>query len=321
MFDSLWLWVVFNAILAGLLFFDLVVLMRRDHVVGMREAAWLTVFWTVVGIAPVAYIITAGDGNAGVTYLTAYVAERALSLDNLFVFLIIFRYFRVPARYQPRGLLWGIVMALLARAVFIAAGVAVINAASWVLFILGAFLVYTAYKLAFAGDQEVDPSQNIVLRLYRRVAPVSSEYDGHRFFTRLGGKRVATPMLLLVLVLGTTDVVFAVDSIPTVFGITTDAFLVWSSNAMAVLGMRPLFFLLAGMVKIFRFLQYGLAGILGFIGVKMIVEEAFHDFHLVSENADIFVALGVILVMLAGSVALSLVLPEKRSGADAGESI
>ena len=173
MFDSIWIWVVFNAVLIGLLFLDLVVLMRRDHVVGMKEAAWLTAFWTVVGIAPVAYIILAADGGAGVTYLTAYVAERALSLDNLFVFLVIFGYFQVPPQYQPRGLLWGIVMALLARAVFIAAGVALITAFSWVLFILGAFLVYTAYKLAFAGDHEVDPSQNLALRLFRRVAPVS----------------------------------------------------------------------------------------------------------------------------------------------------
>ena len=319
MFDSIWTWVVFNAVLVGLLFLDLVVLMRRDHVVGMKEAAWLTAFWTVVGIAPVAYIILAGDGGAGVTYLTAYVAERALSLDNLFVFLVIFGYFKVPPQYQPRGLLWGIVMALLARAVFIAAGVALITAFSWVLFILGAFLVYTAYKLAFAGDHEVDPSQNLALRLFRRVAPVSSEYDGHNFFTRIGGARAATPMLLLVIVLGTTDIVFAVDSIPTVFGITTDAFLVWSSNAMAVLGMRPLFFLLAGMVKIFRFLQYGLAGILGFIGVKMIVEEAFHDFHLISEDADIFVSLGVIVFVLTSSIALSLLLPERKDPADAAE--
>jgi len=146
-FDSIWTWVVFNAVLVGLLFLDLVILMRKDHVVGMKEAAWLTAFWTVVGVAPCAYVIIAGDGNAGVTYLTAYVAERALSLDNLFVFLIIFGYFQVPAPYQPRGLLWGIVMALIARAIFIAAGVTIISAASWVLFILGAFLIYTANKI------------------------------------------------------------------------------------------------------------------------------------------------------------------------------
>jgi len=312
MLDSIWVWIVFNIILVGLLFLDLVVLMRKDHVVGMKEAAWLTVFWTIVGVAPCIYIFLQGESGDGVTYLTAYVAERALSLDNLFVFLIIFGYFQVPAQYQPRGLLWGIVMALIARAVFIAAGVAIINAFSWVLFILGAFLVYTAYKLAFSGDHEVDPGQNVALRMFRKIMPVSSEYDGHRFFTRIGGVRMATPMLLLVIVLGTTDIVFAVDSIPTVFGITTQAFLVWSSNAMAVLGMRPLFFLLAGMVKIFRYLQYGLAIILGFIGVKMIVEEAFHDFHLISEDGDIFVSLGVILAVLVGSIALSMLLPERK---------
>ena len=196
-------------------------------------------------------------------------AERALSIDNLFVFLIIFGYFSVPAQYQARALLWGIVGALIARAVFIAAGVAVIAAFSWVLYILGAFLLYTAYKLAFTGDQEVDPGKNLALRIAKKVTTVSSEYDGHNFFTRINGVRAVTPMLLVVLVLGTTDVVFAVDSIPTVFGITTNSFIVWSSNAMAVLGMRPLFFLIAGLVKLFVYLQYGLAAILGFVGAKM----------------------------------------------------
>ncbi len=300
----------FNAALVVLLVLDLVVLTRKDHVIGMREAAWLTVLWTLVAAAAGVFVFLASDTTTGIDYVTAYVAERALSIDNLFVFLIIFGYFSVPAKYQARALLWGIVGALIARAVFIAVGVAVISEFRWVLYLLGAFLLYTAYKLAFTGDQEVDPGKNLALRIAKKVTNVSSEYDGHKFFTRINGVRAATPMLLVVLVLGTTDVVFAVDSIPTVFGITTNSFVVWSSNAMAVLGMRPLFFLIAGLVKLFAYLQYGLAAILGFVGAKMITEEALHAFHVnivVSKQELTFISLGVILGILALSVLASVV--------------
>jgi len=277
----------------------------------MKEAAWLTLFWTLVAGAVGVWVWTA-DSQQGIEYITGYVAERALSIDNLFVFIVIFGYFKLPKQFQAKGLLFGIVGALLARAVFIAIGVAVITSFSWFLFLLGAFLIYTAYKLAFAGEQEVDPSKNITVRLFRRFMPVSTEYDDTKFFTKLNGVRAVTPFLLVVLVLGTTDVVFAIDSIPTVFGITDDPFVVWSSNAMAVLGMRPLFFLLVGMVKLFRYLQYGLALILGFVGAKMIVEEAFHDFHVIDELGDIYLSLGIIVGILAGSVLASIVLPNNE---------
>jgi tellurite resistance protein TerC len=303
-------WLIFNVVLVLLLVFDLLILTRRNHEVGMKEAAWLTVFWTLVAGAVGVWVWTAGNSTQGIEYITGYVAERALSIDNLFVFIVIFGYFNLPKPYQARGLLFGIVGALLARAVFIAIGVAVITAFSWFLFLLGAFLIYTAYKLAFAGEQEVDPSRNITVRLFRKFMPVSTEYDGTKFFTKLNGVRAVTPFLLVVLVLGTTDVVFAIDSIPTVFGITDDPFVVWSSNAMAVLGMRPLFFLLVGMVKLFRYLQYGLALILGFVGLKMIVEEAFHDFHVIGELGDIYLSLVIIIGILTGSVLLSIVRPD-----------
>jgi len=278
----------------------------------MKEAAWLTLFWTLVAGVVGVWVYTAGNSQQGLEYVTGYVAERALSIDNLFVFIVIFGYFNLPKNFQAKGLLWGIIGALLARAVFIGIGVAVITAFSWFLFILGAFLIYTAYKLAFAGEQEVDPSKNITVRLFRRFMPVSNEYDGTKFFTKVNGVRAVTPFLLVVLVLGTTDVVFAIDSIPTVFGITDDPFIVWTSNAMAVLGMRPLFFLLVGMVKLFRFLQYGLALILGFVGLKMIIEEAFHDFHVFSELGDIYLSLGIIIGILSGSVLMSMILPNNE---------
>jgi tellurite resistance protein TerC len=302
-------WLIFNIALVLLLIFDLLILTRRDHEVGMKEAAWLTVFWTLVAGVVGVWVYTAGNSQQGLEYVTGYVAERALSIDNLFVFIVIFGYFKLPKEYQAKGLLFGIVGALIARALFIAIGVAVITAFSWFLFILGAFLIYTAYKLAFAGEQDVDPSKNITVRLFRRFMPVSTEYDGTKFFTKMNGVKAVTPFLLVVLVLGTTDVVFAIDSIPTVFGITDDPFVVWSSNAMAVLGMRPLFFLLVGMVRLFRYLQYGLALILGFVGLKMIVEEALEGFHVISELGDIYLSLVIIIGILVGSVLLSIILP------------
>ena len=319
MLESFNHWLIFNVALVLLLVFDLLILSRKNHEIGMKEAAWLTLFWTLVAAAVGVWVYAAGNSQQGLEYVTGYVAERALSIDNLFVFIVIFGYFNLPKNFQAKGLLWGIIGALLARAVFIGIGVAVITAFSWFLFILGAFLIYTAYKLAFAGEQEVDPSKNITVRLFRRFMPVSDEYDGTKFFTKINGVRAVTPFLLVVLVLGTTDVVFAIDSIPTVFGITDDPFIVWTSNAMAVLGMRPLFFLLVGMVKLFRFLQYGLALILGFVGLKMIVEEAFHDFHVFGELGDIYLSLGIIIGILAGSVLMSMILPnnEEEEGAHA----
>ena len=309
-------WLIFNAVLVALLIFDLLILTRKSRVVGMKEAAWLTAFWTLVAGAVGVWIFVAGSEQQGGEYIAGYVAERALSIDNLFVFIVIFGYFSLPKSYEARGLLFGIVGALLARAVFIAAGVAVISAFAWFLYVLGAFLIYTAYKLAFVGDHEVNPGKNIAVRLFRKLMPVSDEFDGTKFFTRMNGVRAATPFLLVVIVLATTDVVFAIDSIPTVFGITDDPFIVWSSNAMAVLGMRPLFFLLVGMVKLFRYLQFGLAAILGFVGLKMIVETAFEDFHVIGKLEDIYLSLVIILGILIGSVLLSIILPDDDDDID-----
>ena len=309
-------WLIFNAVLVALLIFDLLILTRKSRVVGMKEAAWLTAFWTLVAGAVGVWIFVAGSEQQGGEYFAGYVAERALSIDNLFVFIVIFGYFSLPKSYEARGLLFGIVGALLARAVFIAAGVAVISAFAWFLYILGAFLIYTAYKLAFVGDNEVDRGKNIAVRLFRKLMPVSDEFDGTKFFTRVNGVRAATPFLLVIIVLATTDVVFAIDSIPTVFGITDDPFIVWSSNAMAVLGMRPLFFLLVGMVKLFRYLQFGLAAILGFVGLKMIVETAFEDFHVIGKLEDIYLSLVIIVGILIGSVLLSIILPDDDDDID-----
>lgn len=296
------------------------VLSRNDQVVGMRRAALLTAFWWGVAVVVGIWIFIVGTTDQGVDYTTAFVVEKALSVDNLFVFLVIFTYFSLPGQFQLRALLFGIIGALVARALFITVGLTVIGLFSWVLFILGAFLVYTAYKMAFMGEKEVDPSQNPVVRAFRKIMPVSDNYDGHKFFTRLPtGKKAATPFLMVVLALGTTDIIFAIDSIPTVFGITQDPFIVWSSNAMAVLGLRPLFFLLAGLVKLFRFLQYGLALVLALIGIKMIVEEAAHelDFHLPAIMETPFTSLVVISLIFATAIILSKLYPGTENEAHA----
>ncbi len=290
----------------------------------MRRAAWLTAFWWGVAVVVGVWIFIAGTTDQGINYTTAFVVEKALSVDNLFVFLVIFGYFQLPRQYQLRALLFGIIGALVARAIFISIGLTLIGLFSWVLFILGAFLIYTAYKMAFIGDTEVDPGQNPVVKAFRKIMPVSDDYDGHKFFTRLpNGAKAATPFLLVIIALGTTDIIFAIDSIPTVFGITQDAFIVWSSNAMAVLGLRPLFFLLEGLIRLFRFLQYGLAIVLGLIGVKMIVEEAAHtlDFHLPGIIETPFTSLVVISTIFATAIILSKLFPGEQDESEGGDAV
>ena len=312
MIESFNHWLIFNAVLAVLLIFDLLVLTRGSRTVSMKQAAWLTAFWWGVATVCGIWIFTAGTPDQGINYATAFVVEKALSVDNLFVFLVIFTYFGLPDSARLRALFYGIIGALIARAVFIAIGLSLISTFSWVLFGLGAFLIYTGYKIAFLGDSEVDPGQNPVVRVFRRFMPVTDEFHGHNFFKRLpNGTKAATPFLLVILALATTDIIFAIDSIPTVFGITKDPFVVWSSNAMAVLGLRPLFFLLSGLVRIFRFLQYGLALVLVLIGLKMLLEEAAHtfEFHLPEIMESPFLSLIVISSIFTFAIMLSKVFP------------
>ena len=326
-FDSLAILLAFTVGVFVLLLIDLVVLSGKDHHVGMREATLLTIFWTLVAAAVGVWVFIAGGSELGIEYATAYVAERALSIDNLFVFLVIFNYFALPDLFRSRALLFGIVGALIARAVFIFFAIGIIAVFEPILYLLAALLIYTAYKLITSHNDEVDPSKNIVVRMFRKVMPVSEEYDGHSFLTVKNGIRMATPFALVVIVLASTDVVFAIDSIPTVVGISKNQFIIWSSNAMAVLGMRPLFFLLEGLVNLFRFLSYGLAAILAFIGVKIIVETAVHDqFHnfihdigVPGDSVSITITLGslaIVIAILVISVIASVVLPQSADDHD-----
>ncbi len=322
-FDSFTILAAFSVGVVVLLLLDLLLLSGKDHHVGMKEATLLTILWTLVAAAVGVWVFIAGGTELGIEYATAYVAERALSIDNLFVFLVIFNYFALPDLFRSRALLFGIVGALIARAVFIFFAIGIISIFEPILYLLAAILIYTAYKLITAHDEDVDPSKNILLRVFRKVYPVSDEYDGHDFFTIKNGIRMATPFALVVIVLASTDVVFAIDSIPTVVGISKNQFIIWSSNAMAVLGMRPLFFLLEGLVNLFRFLSYGLAAILGFIGVKIIVETAIHDqFHdlihnlgVPDDSVSITITLGslaIVIAILVISVIASVVLPQSE---------
>ena len=312
MFDSLYIWLIFNIFLAVLLFFDFVILSRKEKVIEFKQAALLTVFWKSIAALVGLWIFLYGNTELGIEYTTAFVSELALSVDNLFVFIIIFNYFSVPDSLKMRALTFGIVGALIARAIFIAVGVAIISKFGWVMVILGIFLIFTAYKLAFKKNKDPDPKNNILVKIFSKFIEISDKYQGYKFFIRSNSKKIiATPFFLTVIVLGSTDIVFAVDSIPTVFGITDNAFIVWSSNAMAVLGLRPLFFLIANLVNLFRLLQFGLASILFFIGSKMIFEHLHHG-HIIGPQSDVFISMGIIIGILFLSIIASIVLPNKK---------
>jgi tellurite resistance protein TerC len=291
----------FHIILIVILALDLGVFQKRAHVVGLREAAIWSIVWIALallfawGIANYWSLWDPQNGAQGpekaVAFITGYLVELSLSVDNLFIFLVIFRYFAVPEHLRHRVLFWGIVGAVLMRAAFILAGAALLHRFHWLIYLFGAFLLFTAYKLATAGKGEFDPSHNPVLRLARRFLPVVETYEAERFFVRVppssaasgvsddpgsrghAGKWHLTPLALVLLVIESMDVVFAADSIPAIFGITRDPFIVYTSNIFAIIGLRSLYFLLAGLLGKLRYLDYGLAGVLAFVGVKMLLEE------------------------------------------------
>lgn len=265
---SWWVWIVFSLAVVAVLLLDLVVFHRRAQQVTLREAASWTVVWLVlaVGFAPIVWVWL--GGVAAKEYLAGYLIERSLSVDNVFVLVVIFAYFAVPPEYRHRALLWGVIGALGLRLVFIGVGAVALEKLSWTVYVLGAFLVLTGLRLA-ARELRVDPEGNPVLRLLRRLLPMTADYHGQRFFVRVGRQFRATPMLAVLVAVATTDVAFAADSVPAVFAVTDEPFLVFAANAFAVLGMLALYFLLAASVHRFRFLRPALAAILVFVGVKM----------------------------------------------------
>ena len=291
-------WAAFVAFIVAMLLVDLFVLHRDAHEVSLREAAFWSVVWVAMGLAFGALVWAWKGPDAGGEYLAGYLIERALSIDNIFVFALIFSYFGVPAAYQHRVLFWGIFGALVFRAVFIGAGAALLDQFHWMIYVFGGFLVITGIKMLRNKHTDVDPARNPVLRLLRRVMPITDGYRGQKLVVREAGRRLATPLLAVLIVIETSDILFAVDSIPAIFAVTTDSFLVFSSNAFAILGLRAMYFLLAGMIDRFVHLNAGLAAVLAFVGVKMLLTGVFH--------IPIWASLAIITALIGGSVITSL---------------
>jgi tellurite resistance protein TerC len=302
----LYFWILFNLFALGMLVLDLRVFHRPGHVVSFREALGWSAMYVALAGAFAAILYFWQGHQAGLEFVTGYVLELSLSVDNLFVFLVIFNFFAVPEQQQHRVLFWGIVGALILRGIFIGAGVGLIDRFHWLLFIFGALLVYSGIRVCVMGEHQIDPAANPVVKLFRRWMPVTKDYHGGRFFVRNrddGGRLNATPLLVVLLVIETTDVLFAVDSIPAILAITLKAFIVYTSNVFAILGLRSMYFAVAGLMKIFRFLHYGLAVILILVGLKMLLS----DYVDIPITATLGVVAGVLLV----SITLSILFPEK----------
>lgn len=307
-FPVLVFWILFNLFVVAMLALDLGVLNRRSHRVGFREAlAWSAVWIALAAAFAVLVLFWHGRAQA-LQFVTGYVIELSLSVDNLFVFLVIFRYFKVPGEYQHKVLFWGILGALVMRGAFIVAGVGLIRRFSWITYAFGALLVYSGLKLLRQGKTEIHPDKNFVLRLFRRAFPVTEEYVGGQLFTRRFSARrsglCATPLLLVLLVVETSDILFAVDSIPAVLAITLNAFIVYTSNVFAILGLRAMYFALAGMMDLFHYLHYGLSVVLIFIGFKMLGS---HYVYIPTGWA-----LAIVLLVLGASIVASLLHPQEN---------
>jgi len=302
----LWFWIGFNVFVIVMLALDLGVFNRRAHTVSFREAlAWSGVW---VGLATLfAVLVYFWHGRSeSLEFATGYLIELSLSIDNLFVFLVIFRYFRVPSELQHRVLFWGILGALITRGIFILAGVSLIQRFHWLTYVFGALLVYSGVKLLRQADQEIDPEKNPLLKMFRRWIPVTDDYVGEKFWVRRPGL-YATPLVVVLLIVETTDVVFAVDSIPAVLAITLNAFIVYTSNVFAILGLRSMYFAVAGMMDLFEYLHYGLSVVLILIGAKMLAS------HYIT--VPTVAALGTVAGVIAISVVASLVFPQKKKSA------
>jgi tellurite resistance protein TerC len=309
---ALWQWAAFLVFIMVALLIDLLIVHRRPHAISFKEAAIESAVWIALGLG-FTFVMWSWHGSlAAGEYLQGYLLEKSLSVDNVFVWAVIFTYFAVPAKYQFRVLFWGIFGALVLRAIFIFAGVALIERFEWILYVFGLFLLYTAWKIARHDEAEVHPENNLALRLVRRVIPSTDEYDGQKLFTRQNGKLLATPLLAVLILIESTDVVFAVDSVPAILAVAREQFIVFSSNALAILGLRALYFLLAGMAGRFRYLNIGLGVILAFVGVKMLGAELFH--------LPSWASLTFIIVVLAVSIIASLMVDRRQGPQEPGEA-
>lgn len=300
-----WLWATFVIGVVVMLAVDLLA-HRKEHVIGFSEAARWSAVWVGLSLVFAGVVWAVLGSNAAVEFTTAWLLEKSLSVDNLFVFALIFGYFAVPKAYQHRVLFYGVIGALVFRGIFIAAGVAVISQFTAILFVFAAILIYSAYKLMRGDDAEYDPGSNVAVRLLKRFVPMRDEYAGTRFFVKEAGKRVATPLLAVLVAIEAADLVFAVDSVPAVLAVSNDPFIVYSSNAFAILGLRALYFLLSGMLDRFHYLPKGLAIILGFIGVKLVLQATHETISTSVPQIPSLASLAVVLSVLVGSILLSV---------------
>jgi len=306
-------WVGFNALIALILVLDLGVFHRRAHAIKIKEALlWCAVLISLALLFNLGVYFWKGP-KVALEFLTGYLIEQSLSVDNLFVFLLIFSYFNVPSAYQHRVLFWGILGAVVMRVIFILAGITLIERFHWIIYIFGGFLVLSGVKLAFQKDKEIHPDKNPVLRIFRRFVPITRDYHNGHFFVNINKKYFATPLFVVLLVVETTDVMFALDSIPAVLAITTDPFIVYTSNVFAILGLRAIYFALAGVMRLFHYLHYGLSFILVFVGVKMLISGFY--------KMPVELALGVIAGVLSLSVIASVLKPREMEESGIGENL
>lgn len=301
-------WVLFTLFIMIMLAIDLGIFNRKAHEVSVKEALVWSAVWVTLALTFNVGVYFWQGQEVAVQFFTGYIVEKSLSVDNIFVFLQVFAYFSVPAIYQHKILFWGILGAIVMRAIFIFAGVALISKFHWIIYIFGAFLIITGVKMALSKNKEIHPEKNPLLKLLKRFVPLSGDYEGGRFFVKRNGMILATPLALVLIVIETTDIIFAVDSIPAILAITTDPFIVYSSNLFAIMGLRAMFFALAGVIKRFHYIHYGLAAILSFVGVKMIISE----FYKVPSMA----ALAVIAAILATSMIASSIWARHEDGSE-----
>ena len=299
-----WGWVTFNIFVITMIILDLFVLHRKQKIIGVKQALLTSAMWISMALIFNMGLYYFYGKNTALDFLAGYLIEEALSVDNLFVFILIFDYFKTPREYQHKVLFWGILGAIVMRAIFIFFGIALVTKFHWILYFFGVFLIYAAIKMALPKNEQINPENNFVIRLLKKVITVSEKYDGDKFFTRIDNKWWATPLFIVVVTVELTDLIFAVDSIPAVMAITLDPFIVYTSNVFAILGLRSLYFALAHLMPLFHFLKYGLAAILGFVGMKMLFAYYLH--------IPIGFSLGFIVASITIAVVSSLLFPSKE---------
>lgn len=306
--DTVILWTAFNVFVLGMLALDLGVFHKRPEVISVKNALAWTAIWITLAMSFNLFVYMYFGKEEAIEFFVGYIIEKSLSVDNIFVIIMIFSYFQVPPKYQHKVLFWGIIGALVMRVIFILAGIELIHRFHWLIYIFGAFLIVTGLRMLLAADVKIEPEKNPVVKLVRKLFPVTHSFEGDNFFVRRDGKLWTTPLFVVVILIETTDLIFAVDSIPAILAITDDPFIVYTSNVFAILGLRSLYFALSGIEKYFHYLKFGLAAILVFVGVKMCLT----DYYKIPVEISLFVILGLLIV----SIAASLIFPQKEQAAE-----